>query len=198
LKSMRTEIKARRETERMTLQSTHDTVAAMIAPALFLTATGSLLVSTSTRIGRIVDRIRAIVARCESDELETLDFPEARRKHAIEELRHLHWRSNRVSVAVTMLYLAFGSFVTTSMMIAIDSFAGHRLATLPVLFAVAGVGLLLVACVHLVFEARSGLKGNDREVRFFHELEALRTKAKQTNAPAGDAEGRKDPSDATT
>jgi hypothetical protein len=31
---------------------------------------------------------------------------------------------------------------------------------------VAGVGLLLVA--------RSSLKGNDREVQFFHELEGLR------------------------
>lgn len=179
------------------VQGTHDTVAAMLAPALFLTATGSLLISTSARIGRIVDRIRAIVLRCESGELEQLTFPEERRRHAVEELRHLHWRSNRVSAAVTMLYMAFGSFVTTSMMIAVDSFAGHHLATLPVLFAVVGVCLLLVACVHLVLEARSSLKGNDREVRIFHELEALRTKIKQTNAASGNSE-RREPTDATT
>src|ERR1700758_5240610 len=52
---------------------THDTVTAINAPALFLTATGSLLISTSNRIGRIVDRIRALVILCERGELEQLD-----------------------------------------------------------------------------------------------------------------------------
>jgi Flp pilus assembly protein TadB len=182
----------------MTVQALHETVAAMIAPALFLTATGSLLISTAARIARIVDRIRTVVNRCESGELEQLDFPEERRRHAIEELRHLHTRSNRVSAAVTMLYMAFGAFVMTSMAIAIDSFTGHHIAILPVLFAVAGVGLLLVACVYLVLEARSSLKGNDREVQFFHELEALRKQARQTSSPSGDKARKEEPSDATT
>jgi len=182
----------------MTVQAIHETVAAMIAPALFLTATGSLLISTANRIGRIVDRIRTVVNRCESGELERLDCPEERRRHALEELSHLHTRSNRVSQAVTMLYVAFGAFVMTSMMIAIDSFTGHHLAILPVLFAVAGVSLLLVACVHLVLEARNSLKGNDREVQFFHDLEALRKQAGQSRSPSGDRARKEEPSDATT
>jgi Protein of unknown function (DUF2721) len=156
---------------------THDTVTAMIAPALFLTATGSLLISTSSRIGRIVDRIRALVILCESGQLEQLDFVEHRRKHAVDSLRHLQWRSNRAAVAVTMLYMAFGAFAATSMMIALDSIMEHSLDALPVICAVAGVGLLLVACVNLVLEARSSLRGNDREVRFFYDLESLREKA---------------------
>jgi hypothetical protein len=98
---------------------THDTVTAMIAPALFLTATGSRLISTSSRIGRIVDRIRALVIVCESGQLEQLDFVEHRRKHAVDSLRHLQWRSNRATVAITMLYLAFSAFAATSMMIAL-------------------------------------------------------------------------------
>jgi hypothetical protein len=159
-------------------QGIHDTVAAMIAPALFLTATGSLLISTSNRIARIVDRIRALVTLCESDRLRQLDFSDLRREHAIDELRHLHWRSNRIAVAVTALYMAFGAFVMTSMMIAIDSLAGHHLAAMPVVFAVGGVGLLLVACVNLVLEARGSLKGNDREVRYFYELESKRKETK--------------------
>ena len=175
-----------------------DTVAAMIAPALFLTATGSLLISTAARIGRIVDRIRAVVNQCESGGLERLDFPEERRQHAVEELGHLHSRSNRVSTAVTMLYMAFGAFVMTSMMIAIDSFTGNHLTIVPVLFAVAGVGLLLVACVHLVLEARSSLKGNDREVQFFHDLEALRKQARQTRLPSEDKTKKEEPSDVAT
>jgi uncharacterized protein DUF2721 len=162
---------------------THDTVTAMIAPALFLTATGSLLISTSSRIGRIVDRIRTLVILCESGHLEQLDFVEQRRKHAVDSLRHLQWRSNRAAVAVTMLYLAFSAFAATSMMIALDAMTGYSLDALPVICAVAGVGLLLVACVNLVLEARSSLRGNDREVRFFYELESLRKDARKSAAP---------------
>jgi len=170
---------------------THDTVTAMIAPALFLTATGSLLISTSSRIGRIVDRIRALVILCESGQLEQLDFVEHRRKHAVDSLRHLQWRSNRATVAVTMLYLAFSAFAATSMMIALNSITEHSLDALPVLCAVAGVGLLLVACVNLVLEARSSLRGNDREVSFFWQLESLREKATKSTAPLRPKESEK-------
>jgi hypothetical protein len=170
---------------------THDTVTAMIAPALFLTATGSLLISTSNRIGRIVDRIRALVNLCESGQLEQFDFVEDRRKHTADSLRHLQWRSNRASVAVTMLYMAFSAFAATSMAIALDSIVGHSLDALPVICAVAGVGLLLVACVNLVLEARSSLRGNDREVRFFYELESLREKATKSTAPLRPKESEK-------
>ena len=161
---------------------THNTVTAMIAPAMFLAATGSLLISTSNRIARIVDRIRALVILCESGQLEQLDFVEHRRKHAVDSLRHLQWRSNRATVAVTMLYLAFSAFAATSMTIALDSITDRSLDALPVICAVAGVGLLLVACVNLVLEARSSLRGNDREVSFFWRLESLRKNATKSTA----------------
>jgi hypothetical protein len=158
----------------------YDTVTAMIAPALFLTATGSLILSTANRIGRIVDRIRALVDLC--DQLRkgdaALDFPELRRKHARDALRRLQWRSDRASVAVTMLYLSFSAFAATSLTIAIDSVTGQHLAFLPTVLASAGVALLLGACLNLVCEARAALRSNDAEVRFFHELEALRESAK--------------------
>lgn len=155
-----------------------DTVTAMIAPALFLTATGSVLISTANRIGRIVDRIRVLVALCESGELEKLDFSERRREHALVELKHLAWRSRMTAIAVTALYMAFSSFSMTSLVIAIDALSGNRLAVLPTVFAIGGVGLLLIACMFLVLEARESLRGNGREVRFFYELDELRRSQK--------------------
>ncbi len=158
------------------IPTTYATVAAMLAPALFLTATGSLILSTVNRIGRIVDRIRELVALCDrlrkGDEL--LDYPELRRQHAIESLRRLQWRSDRASVAVTMLYLAFSAFAATSLLIAIDSVTGRHLVEVPTVFAAVGVALLLGACMNLVREARTALRSNGAELRFFHELEALR------------------------
>jgi hypothetical protein len=148
----------------------------MIAPALFLTATASLMISTATRMARIVDRIRALVEACDRSRRgeEVLDFPEVRRKHALAELRRLQNRSDRAMAAVTLLYTAFGCFAATSMTIAIDSVTGHRIASLPTLFAIVGVALLLAASVNLVVEARTALRSNDLEVQFFFELERLR------------------------
>jgi hypothetical protein len=165
------------------LEAMNETVAAMIAPALFMTATGSLLISTANRIARIVDRIRALVALYEGREFERLDFGEVRREHVMEELRHLHFRSNRASAAITLLYMAFCAFATTSMAIALNSITRHFLEAVPVVCAVVGVGLLILACVNLVLEARVSLQGNDREVRFFYKLESLRAKARETGAP---------------
>src|SRR5689334_14208291 len=110
--------------------SIYETVTAMIAPALFLTATGSLIISTAARMARIVDRIRAIVEMCDRSRRgdEVLDFAEARRAHALDQLRRLQSRSDRAMAAVTMLYMAFGCFAATSMIIAIDSVTGHRIA----------------------------------------------------------------------
>ena len=157
--------------------SVYDTVTAMIAPALFLTATGSLIISTASRTGRIVDRIRVLVDS--HDQMtradEALDFLEKRREHIFDELRSLQVRSHRALIAVTMLYLACGSFAATSLMIAIDSLLSHRLAAAPTAFAVTGVGLLLIACTNLVREARTALLTNDLELRFLSELERLRT-----------------------
>ena len=39
---------------------------AMLAPAFFLTATGSLLISASNRLARVVDRLRQLMKDMES------------------------------------------------------------------------------------------------------------------------------------
>src|SRR4051794_13019533 len=84
------------------------TLSAMITPALFMTANSSLIISTSNRMSRIVDRIRVVndladlLDRGESG----LDYPAVRAAHAEEELRHLAYRSDLVRSALTTLYLA--------------------------------------------------------------------------------------------
>ena len=80
-------------------------------------------------------------------------------------------------LAVTLLYMAFSTFAATSLMIAVDSVTDHHLAFVPTVLAAAGVALLLGACVNLVLEARAGLRSNDAELVFFHELETLRLTA---------------------
>ncbi len=148
---------------------TFTTLSAMIAPAIFLTANASLIISTSNRVSRVVDRIRVLVdladkiGRGASD----LDFPAERMEHVHRQLEHLQWRSDRLRAAMTALYLAFSSFVGTSLTLAIDDWLKNRLGSLPTLLAIAGVGLMLFASINLVREALQALGGNRRDIQFY-------------------------------
>ena len=170
--------------------SEYQTLAAMISPALFLTATGSLIISTSNRMSRIVDRIRVLteltdqIDRGDSD----LDFPERRMQHSGDQLERLVWRSDRVRRALSMLYAALASFVGTSLTLAIDVLFNHPFSVLPTMLAVAGVVLLLVSSLELVREARAALRSNRLEVEFYHELRDWRRRSRglRTSRPGDD------------
>src|SRR5256885_13504323 len=45
------------------LNTTIEFLTAMVTPALLISATGSLVLSTSTRLGRVVDRVRQLEER---------------------------------------------------------------------------------------------------------------------------------------
>jgi hypothetical protein len=144
----------------------------MITPAIFLTANASLIISTSNRMSRVVDRIRVLndladkMGRGASD----LDYTAERLEHIRDQLRRLEWRNDRIRYALTTLYVAFTTFVCTSLILAADVLLGNRLVALPVILAVAGVGLLLFASVNLALEALEALRTNRLEIRFYREL----------------------------
>lgn len=100
----------------------YTTLSAMITPAIFLTANGSLIISTSNRMARAVDRIRDLnelsdkICRGES----RLDYAHERVVHVHAQLDRLVWRGDRIRLALVMLYLAFGAFVLTSLALAVD------------------------------------------------------------------------------
>ena len=157
--------------------SNYATLSAMITPALFMTANGSLIISTSNRMSRVVDRIRVLNdlgdELCRGD--TKLDFPAERLAHLLDQLIRLEWRSDRVRYALTMLYLSFSSFVGTSLTLAIDSLFNHHLTRfLATALSVVGVGLMFVASLNLVREARAALSSNRLEIRFYRDLQARR------------------------
>ena len=156
----------------------YSALSAMITPAIFLTATGSLIISTSNRMSRVVDRIRTLndlgdsIGRGDSK----LDYLPERLEHLDDQVVRLQWRSDRVRNTLSMLYIAFATFVGTSLTLAVDTLIGNRhlMASVATSLSVAGVGLLLLASVNLVREARAALASNRREIHFYHELRVLR------------------------
>jgi hypothetical protein len=156
--------------------TTYATLSAMLTPAIFLTANGSLIISTSNRMSRVIDRIRVLndlgdrICRGVTD----LDFKPERMDHIHDQLRRLLWRGERIRYALTMLYLAFGAFVGTSLGLAIDVMFDNRLVALPTVLALLGVTLMLGSCVNLVREALEAIRSNRLETQFYAEIHARR------------------------
>lgn len=142
---------------------------AMLAPALFMTATGSLILSANNRLARIVDRLRDLVDMEDDDPVD--------RQFLDRQIERQRLRCSIILRAGRLLYLALSAFVGTSLGLAVDgATASVDLRLLPTGLAVAGVLLMLVACLALSRESgMAAASMND-------EIEHVRRKRKQRRA----------------
>jgi len=120
---------------------------AMLAPAFFLTATSSLLMSANTRLARIIDRTRVLLKElADAEDPKESDLLD--RRIALQRRRTL-----LVMRGSQFLYLAISFFVATSLSVAADSLVGYRLGATPTVLAVLGVLSMFTASVLLSRES---------------------------------------------
>ncbi len=149
------------------------TLSAMITPAIFMTVCGSLIISTSNRVSRVVDRIRELNERLDQLRRGTeLDFVPERIKNFVQQLSWLEDRSSRIRIALAALYLAMAAFIGTSLAVALDVRTQGALGELPTILAAFGVVLLLCASYQLFRECWIALLQNRKEIDFFRSLRA--------------------------
>jgi len=129
---------------------------AMLAPALLMAATASLLTSANARLARVVDRLRALIVSWEFDAPDR-----AERDDQIERHRR---RAHLVLRACQLLYGALGAFVGTSLGLAVDAFIGFRLGFVPTALAIVGVLMLLAASVVMGSEVSLSVRSFDLEM----------------------------------
>src|SRR5262245_43643698 len=119
---------------------------AMITPAVLISASGTMILSTSTRLGRVVDRVRILSDRLRqlvNGEL-TVEFLEEERAMVYDKLDTLTSRSRLLQRALTTFYLAVGVFVAASVAIGAVAFffargaASGRGAWVPVVMGLVG------------------------------------------------------------
>jgi hypothetical protein len=145
-------------------------VTAMITPAILILASGTLIGSTSTRLGRVVDRVRVLsdlFEQIETAPQKTLDA-EAHRAHIFGQLDKLTTRARLLQFSMTALYLAVSSFVATSVAIGLLAFVtvGMYSTHVPVLLALTGMAFLFVGSILLIFEARLAIYAVHQEMGF--------------------------------
>ena len=148
-------------------------LSAMITPAVLISACGTFILSTSVRLGRVVDRVRSLSDRFE--ELASggaeVELFEERRAVIFDQLDKLTSRARLLQRCMTTFYTAGGIFVLTSVAIgivaAVDS---TRYSWVPVAMGLLGSLFLFYGSVLLILEARLALSTITAEMDFIWQL----------------------------
>ncbi|MFT4039321.1 MAG: DUF2721 domain-containing protein [Thermomicrobiales bacterium] len=169
------------------LQPTISVLTAMITPAVLISACGTLILSTSQRLSRVIGRVyewtRWLDAASRSPNEEAFA-----REHAAafflqfevtsRRARLLHW-------GLSAFYFALGTFVADMLVIGVIALLGMDHSWPAVGLGLFGAVLLLFGCAALAEESRLGLTTTDREMRLLREMAERHVPADAIGARGG-------------
>ena len=162
---------------------------AMITPAVLISACGALIFSTSTRLGRVVDRVRTL-----SEKFETLakhpeadDMADDRRQLLFAQLDRQTSRARLIQRAMVAFYSALGIFVATSVAIAVIAAVARSFTWIAVALGVFGALFMLYGSVLLVIESRMAMAAIASEMDFVWKVSTRYAAGKLDEARGGPA-----------
>ena len=155
------------------LNSTIEFLTAMVTPTLLISATGSLVLSTSTRLGRVIDRVRDLERRLAElimvEDKNTIPLYDKRLETIIHLLDKVTSRSRILQKAMGAFYYGLGFFILTSVTIAIAAFfTTYRWIPIPV--GIIGIVFLFYGSVLMLRETRMATATVNAEMDFTWEL----------------------------
>ena len=156
--------------ELLEILATPQVLTAMITPVVLISACGTLIFSTSGRLGRLYDRLNTLKAELEGVMAGKLDLPEERIKYAGEQLKLQRRRGVLIQRALAALYSATLMFIGASLTVALSVAIGHY-AWLATLLALAGGFSLFFASALLLFESRYNLTFINHHIDFISSLQ---------------------------
>ena len=142
-------------------------LSAMITPVVLILATGQLILTTSQRLARSVERARKL-----SEQFEQLVQQEAHGKSSEKKellyqlLLRAANRSRKLQRAMSLLYVSLSLFVGTSVSIGILEALDLLVFWVPVGLGLIGAGLLFYATILLIAETRIALGAIDKEMDY--------------------------------
>lgn len=160
----------------------------MITPAVLISACGTLIFSTSARLGRIFDRVNVMKGEVEAVVAGRISFPIERMEFLREQVALAKRRATLIQKAMATLYTATALFVASSLGIAANvAFGRPEQAWIPTVIALSGGIFLFVASALLLYESRFNLKFVIRNIEF---IEFLEEKASTRELPEQPIERR--------
>ena len=151
------------------LNSTIEFLTAMITPALLISATGSLVLSTSTRLGRVVDRVRQLEERLTElilvKDKSEIPLYDERLETVVSLLDKVTTRSRILQRAMGAFYYGLGFFILTSVTIAVAAFfTTYRWIPIPV--GIIGIIFLFYGSILMLLETRMATATVNAEMDF--------------------------------
>lgn len=155
------------------LNSTIEFLTAMITPALLISATGSLVLSTSTRLGRVIDRVRHLEERLSEliyiEDKGDIPLYDRRLEVIVDLLDKVTSRSRILQKAMAAFYYGLGFFILTSVTIAVAGiFNIYRWLPIPV--GIVGIFFLFWGSLLMLRETRMATATVNAEMDFTWEL----------------------------
>jgi hypothetical protein len=144
----------------------------MITPALLISASGTFILSTSNRLGRVIDRVRRLSEAMEDimKEDQKLELLEDRRDFIFAVIELQSRRAKLLARALMIFYVATGMFVATSVAIGLTTLLSAAHAWVPVVLGISGACLLLAGSAVLIVEARMAIRTLSLETGFLDKL----------------------------
>ncbi len=160
------------EKELLEALSSSRILTSMITPAVLISACGTLIFSTSARLGRIFDRVNVMKGEVEAIITGKISYPEERMAHLRGQIKLQRRRAMLIQRAMVFLYTATLLFVASSLAIAVNSAYGNtEFAWIPTLIALSGGLFLFAASAVLLYESRFNLRFVYRSIDFIEFLE---------------------------
>lgn len=153
--------------------SAAEVLGAMITPAVLISASGTLVLSTSNRLTRVVDRVRSLAEEAEELHQGEMSGQMAVRMDLIaEQIPLLSTRALLLRSALTAFYSAIGLLVATSIAVGVVAALRWDYGWVPVVSGLAGGCALLYGSVLLVREARLAIGFTLKEMDYLREVVA--------------------------
>jgi hypothetical protein len=142
-------------------------LSAMITPAVLILATGQLILTTSQRLARSIDRARKISQQFEDMALHQEKLVDEEKKDLLYNMLYqAARRSKKLQQAISTLYLALCIFVGTSVSIGLFEVFNILLLWVPVALGLTGTAFLFYATVLLIAETRIAFRSVDKEMGY--------------------------------
>lgn len=150
-------------------------LSAMITPAVLISACGTLILSTSNRLSRVVDQVRDLSERVEAlgrerKKLAENDLCQEKFKMLFQQLSKMTSRAKLLQRGMAIFYSAIAMFVATSVAIGVVSVFGLHLTWIAILLSFIGIGLLFYGSVLLIFESHLALLTTYSEMDFLWKM----------------------------
>src|SRR3982750_55521 len=155
------------------LNSTLEFLIAIATPAFLISAVGSLVLSTSTRLGRVVDRVRSLEDRLSeiiyTENKSEVPLYDKRVEVIVDLLDKVTSRSRILQRALAAFYYGLGFFILTSVVIAVAGlFNIYRWMPIPV--GIVGIMFIFYGSLLMLRETRMVTATVNAEMDFTWEL----------------------------